>query len=261
MKTKKIALSFDFEECDLPRESAVEFPLEKGMRVSIPGANAVLDILERQGIKATFFCTANFAENAPGVMKRLIAGGHEIGSHGVDHWQQDETDPKRSKEAIEKRYGVTVYGYRQPRMFPVDDASLKAEGFLYNSSINPAFIPGRYCHFDVPRRPFMKAGLLQLPASVVPVIRFPLFWLALHLLPEFAYRWLVKFTLAVDGCFITYFHPWEFFQLGDHPEWKIPWMIRYHAGQDMSERLERFIVAMKKAGSHFVTLREVALDK
>ena len=259
MKKRTICLSFDFEECDLPRESGVDFPIEKGMEVSHAGAEIVLDILKRQGVRATIFCTLNFAERAPDIIRRILDEGHELAAHGVDHWHQDETDPRRCKEGLERLTGRTVVGYRQPRMFPVSDAELKAQGYAYNSSLNPAFVPGRYAHRTRPRRPFVKEGLLQIPASVVPVIRFPLFWLALHLLPEGFYRMLVRLTLAWDGRFVTYFHPWEFYPgLGDHPEWKIPGMIRRHAGRPLAERLARFIAAFKASGAEFRTLAEEA---
>lgn len=126
---KRVALSFDFEECDLPRERGVDFSLEEGMRLSIEGANALLDILERQGVRATFFCTLNFAQNAKAVMKRLIDGGNEIGAHGVDHFHQTAEDPILCKEGIEKLYNVKIDGYRQPRMFPVDDKVLLEHGY------------------------------------------------------------------------------------------------------------------------------------
>ena len=211
--SRRVALSFDFEECDLPRESGVDFPIEEGMKVSVEGANALLDLLERQEVRGTFFCTLNFAERAPDVMRRLIDGGHEIAAHGVDHFHQVPQDPFRCKEGLERLYGISVSGYRQPRMFPVDDAALAKAGYRYNSSLNPAFIPGRYMHLSEPRTIFVKDGLTQIPASVTPWIRFPLFWLALHLLPEWLYRVLVRRTLAHDGYFVTYFHPWEFSSL------------------------------------------------
>jgi len=255
MKNRIVCLSFDFEECDLPRESGVEFPIEKGMAVSTVGATAVLDVLKRQNVRATIFCTLNFAERAPEIVRRILDEGHELAAHGVDHWHQDETDPRRCKDGLERLTGRTVIGYRQPRMFPVSDAELKAQGYLYNSSLNPAFIPGRYAHLDVPRRPFVKDGLLQIPASVVPVIRFPLFWLALHLLPVWLYLLLVRVTLAWDGLFVTYFHPWEFHpELASHPEWKIPTLIRCHAGAPMVARLEQVIKSLKKSGASFMTL-------
>jgi len=244
---KRVALTFDFEECDLPRENGVDFSLEEGMRYSIEGAKAVLDVLERQGVKATFFCTLNFAERAPDVMARILKGGHEIAAHGVDHFHQSPEDPFRCKEGLARLLGVTVVGYRQPRMFPVDDASLAKAGYRYNSSLNPAFIPGRYMHLSTPRTMFEKGGLVQIPASVTPYLRFPLFWLALHLLPESLYLWLVRRTLAHDGSFVTYFHPWEFSSLADRAdELKLPRLVRPNLGKPMIGRLERFIEGLKK---------------
>ena len=256
---KKVCLSFDFEECDLPRESGVEFPIEEGMKVSSEGAHAVLDVLEKHGVRATFFCTLNFAERAPDVMKRIIAGGHEVAAHGVDHFHQIPEDPFRCKEGLERLFpGQTVVGYRQPRMFPVDDAALAKAGYEYNSSLNPAFVPGRYMHLTTPRTVFAKSGLLQVPASVTPWIRFPLFWLALHLLPEWLYRALVKRTLKHDGYFVTYFHPWEFSSLTDRAvELKVPRLIRMNLGRPMVGRLDRLITALKSSDTEFVAIKEL----
>jgi len=255
---KKVCLSFDFEECDLPRESGVDFPIEEGMRLSVEGADAVLDILERQGVRATFFCTLNFAERAPEVMRRIIDGGHEVAAHGVDHFRQVPEDPYLSKEGLERLYGVKVVGYRQPRMFPVDDAALAKAGYRYNSSLNPACIPGRYMHLNMPRTVFEQNGLKQIPASVTPLIRFPLFWLALHVLPEGVYRWLAKRVLAHDGYFVTYFHPWEFSSLAERAaELKVPRLIRFNLGKPMIGRLERLIVSLKAPDVEFVPIRDL----
>ena len=168
-----ILLSFDTEEFDVPREHGVDFSLEEGMKVSREGTNRILDVLKEQGVKATFFCTGNFAENAPEVMQRIMDEGHEVACHGVDHWQPKETDFAQSKEIVERVTGRKVYGYRQPRMFPVSDSEIARVGYTYNSSLNPAFIPGRYMHLTAPRTWFMKGDVMQIPASVTPWVRFP----------------------------------------------------------------------------------------
>ena len=87
-----ILLSFDTEEFDVPREHGVDFTLEQGMAVSKVGTNRILDVLKQNGVKATFFCTGNFAEQAPEVMQRIMDEGHEVACHGVDHWQPKDTD-------------------------------------------------------------------------------------------------------------------------------------------------------------------------
>ena len=254
-----VCLSFDFEECDLPREAGLDFSLEEGMKLSVEGAEAVLDVLKRHEVRATFFCTLNFATHAPSIMARLCAEGHEIAAHGVDHFHQVPEDPFLCKEGLERLCpGVTVVGYRQPRMFPVDDAALAKAGYRYNSSLNPAFVPGRYMHLSTPRTPFMKAGLLQVPASVTPLVRFPLFWLALHVLPEGLYHWLVRRTLRHDGLFVTYFHPWEFSSLADRAaELKVPRVVRVNLGKPMIGRLDRLVSDLKAHGAAFGTIAEV----
>jgi len=261
MKRLDVHLSFDFEECDLPREGGVDYPIERGMAVSTEGAHVILEVLRRRGVRATFFCTLNFAERAPEVMRRIIAEGHEVAAHGVDHFRQTPEDPFLCKTGLEQMYGVSVLGYRQPRMFPVDSAALARGGFRYNSSLNPAFIPGRYMHLTTPRTPFVSDGLVQIPASVTPWIRFPLFWLALHLLPEKLYGALVRWTLRHDGRFITYFHPWEFSEtfaaeagsLGVSP------LIRRNLGHAMGERLDRLIARLSELPNvSFLPLTDLA---
>lgn len=251
-----ILLSFDTEEFELPREHGVEISLEEGMKVSVYGTNKILDILQQNKVKATFFCTGNFAEHAPEVIERIKAEGHEIACHGVDHWVPKADDVFRSKEIVERVSGVKTYGYRQPRMFPVSDEDIEKAGYTYNSSLNPAFIPGRYMHLTTPRTWFMCNHVMEIPASVSPWFRIPLFWLALHNFPEKFYYWLVNRVLKHDGYFVTYFHPWEFFHLKEHPEYKAPFIIKNHSGDELAGRLDRFIKMLKGKGYEFITYHE-----
>ena len=240
----------------MPREHGVDFSLEEGMKVSVEGTNRILDILRKNEVKATFFCTGNFVQHAPDVVRRIMDEGHEVACHGVDHWQPKETDFACSKEIVERVTGRTVYGYRQPRMFPVVESEIKRVGYLYNSSLNPAFIPGRYMHLTEPRTYFMKDGVLQIPASVTPWFRFPLFWLSLHNLPWTWYKVLANWTLRHDGYFVTYFHPWEFYDLKEHPEFKMPFIIRNHSGREMADRLDRLIAQFRRHHYEFITYTE-----
>lgn len=253
-----ILLSFDTEEFDVPRESGVDFPLSRAMEVSRHGTERILDILDRHGVKATFFCTTNFAENAPDIMQRIVSTGHEVAAHGCDHWQPEPADVFRAKKRLEELTGLSVEGYRQPRMFPVSDDDIRSAGYLYNSSLNPCFIPGHYNHLDKPRTCFMRDGVLQIPASVTPWVRFPLFWLALHNLPLWLYKLLARRTVAHDGYLSTYFHPWEFYPLGEHPEFKVGFVSRNHAGVEMERRLDSLIRMFVDRGEKFTTYADFA---
>lgn len=251
-------LSFDTEEFDVPRERGVEFPLAEAMRVSVYGTNRILDILRDNNVRATFFCTTNFATNAPEVMKRILDEGHEVAAHGCDHWHPVPEDVANSKRILEELTGRPVLGYRQPRMFPVSEKEIKRCGYLYNSSLNPTFIPGHYMHLNVPRTPFMLDGVLQIPASVTPWVRFPMFWLAYHHLPAGLYRSLAKRILRHDGYFTTYFHPWEFYPSGDHPELKLSWVHNKNAGPEMQRRLDALVKFLLRQGAEFITFIEFA---
>lgn len=248
-----VLLSFDTEEFDVPREHGVDISLEEGMKVSIFGTNCILDILKANDVKATFFCTANFVLNAPDMMQRIIAEGHEVACHGCDHFNPKSSDVRDSKKIIEDVLGIKCYGYRQPRMFPVDDTEIEECGYSYNSSLNPACIPGRYMHLTTPRTFFMKGNVMQIPASVTPYFRIPLFWLALHNFPESLYHSFVNLVIKHDGYFTTYFHPWEFYELKEHPEFKIPFIIKNNSGKVLIRRLDRFIKMLKSKGEDFIT--------
>ena len=113
-------------------------------------------------------------------------------------------------------------------------------------------------HLGTPRTHFMQDGVLQIPASVTPWVRFPLFWLSCHNLPFFLYRWLCRRTLRHDGYLVTYFHPWEFYELNEHPEFGLPFIVRNNSGRGMIKRLDRWIASFKGEGASFITYSEFA---
>jgi hypothetical protein len=67
---------------------------------------------------------------------------------------------------------------------------------------------------------------------------------------------MVRRTVNHDGYFVTYFHPWEFFDLKEHPEFKMPFIIKNHSGRQMMERLGNLIAMLKRGGHEFITYTE-----
>lgn len=264
MLKNKVLLSFDVEEFDLPREHGGEISLEEGVKVSSDGLMKILELLKRCEVKATFFVTGNFARLRPDLVRAILDDGHEVGCHGVDHFNPLASDVHESKKIIEKVVGVKVFGYRQPRMFKIDYAELKRSGFLYDSSVNPAWVPGRYNHRDVPRKAFLRDGVYEVPVSVATKIRVPLFWLALHLFPVRIYLSGVFETIKKTGYFATYFHPWEFSEL-IRGYGAVPSYIKLNSGEKMIARLEKVILKLKKRNFDFVGYKEyvsqLSLDK
>jgi len=190
------------------------------------------------------------------VIARIKGEGHEVACHGVDHWRPQASDVERSKEIVERVAGVRVRGYRQPRMFAVSDEAIERAGYSYNSSLNPAFIPGKYMHLNAPRTWFWRGRVMQIPASVTPWVRFPLFWLALHNLPFWLYLWMARRVIRKDGYLVTYFHPWEFYPLREHPEYKTLWIVRRNSGDALERRLDRLIKRLSADGQEFITFSE-----
>lgn len=251
---RKVLLSFDVEEFDLPREHGGKISVKRGVKVSSQGLERILKVLDRTGVKATFFVTGNFVAENPEIVKRIFAAGHEIGAHGVDHFNPKPSDVAQAKRIIERAVGGQVEGWRQPRMQKIEYRELKRCGYTYDSSVNPAWIPGRYNNLSVPRRAYEVEGVAEIPTSVATVFRVPVFWLALHVFPFGLYWWLAKRSLAETGYFATYFHPWEFAEIREFGE--VPAYIKLNSGEKLVKRLEKLILKLKELDFSFVTYKQ-----
>lgn len=97
-------------------------------------------------------------------------------------------------------------------------------------------------------------------ASVTPIVRFPLFWLAYHNLPATLYRKLALWTWKEDGYFLTYFHPWEFTSLSDRKELKLPFIMTNHSGCGMERRLDALIRFFKDKRAPFGTYTQFSQE-
>lgn len=236
-----ILLSFDIEEFEMPREYGDPISFDEQIKVSSEGTIKILNLLKEHNIKATFYTTANFAQNAKNIVERIIAEGHELASHGFYHDHFKPEHLKQSKEFLEQLSGTVVKGYRMARMMPVPEAEVFKAGYIYNSSINPTFLPGRYNKLNEPRTYFKREDVWQLPASVTPLLRFPLFWISFHNLPLLVYRSLAKRVLKKDGYLNIYFHPWEFMPIGPKSKYNFPFYVTKNTDNKMIDRLSKFI--------------------
>jgi Polysaccharide deacetylase len=248
---KLILLSFDLEEFDIPEEYGQPVEDSIKFKVSSQGLESVLALLDRLDIKATFFITANYAIHHPSKILE-IAQNHEIASHGFYHSSFEVADLAKSKQALEEIIGKPVVGFRMARLQEVSDREIQSAGYLYNSSMNPTYLPGRYNNLSKPRIPYHSERLLNVPVSVTPWIRFPLFWLSFKNLPLPIYQVLSKLTLDWDAYLNLYFHPWEFTSLRGY---QLPGYVKRHSGQKMCDRLERYLKFMKHQGT-FATFSE-----
>ena len=247
-----ILLTFDLEEFDLPLEYNIEINQQTQLDISTKGLKNLLDVLKRNKVVATFFTTAYYAENNISLIQELISDGHEIASHFYYHSDYNPSHILQSKLKLEEITNQKVAGIRIPRLRKTDINLIKDAGYLYDSSLNPTFLPGRYNNFFKPRTLFTDSGtnLFILPFSVSPVIRVPLFWLTFKNISYQIFIFLCMQTIHKDSYLHLYFHPWEFTDLSD---FKIPSYIKRKSGKKMIDRLDNFIKLMKGRGK-FVTI-------
>jgi peptidoglycan/xylan/chitin deacetylase (PgdA/CDA1 family) len=250
---KSVLLSFDIEEFDIPEEYGQLIDEKTQFEVSLRGLESILLLLEQLEIRATFFVTANFAIHHESIIQK-ISHKHEIASHGFYHSSFSLEDLEKSKKALEQLTNKSVTGFRMARLMEVDDRELQKAGYKYNSSMNPTYIPGRYNNFFKKRTAYYSNELLNIPVSVTPIIRFPLFWLSFKNLPLSWIKLASQITLQHDSYLCIYFHPWEF---TDIKSFQLPNLIKKYSGSEMVDRLEKYLIGLKNQGE-FITFSEFA---
>jgi hypothetical protein len=179
---------------------------------------------------------------------------HELASHGYYHGHFDASkDLLSSKQLLESLSDKTITGFRMARMQYVEESEILKAGYTYHSSLNPTWIPGRYDHRDKPTKPFFEKGLWNVPASVSPWLRIPLFWLSFKNFPLWIYTLLAKRTLRKQEYLNIYFHPWEFADLSKYP---LPAHVKKGHNGPLLDKLRTFLKQMKGVGE-FTTMAKM----
>lgn len=223
------AMSVDVEEYF--QVSAFERHIDRGAWDSLPprverNIDRILALFSGRGVKATFFFLGWIAERHPELVRRVVAEGHELASHGWSHVRVTQQNPDefradviRTRKLLEDIGGVPVIGYRaasysigRDNLWALD--VLQETGHLYSSSIYP-IRHDLYGMPEAPRFPFHPKGgtLLEVPVTTVEFggRKFPCGGGGyFRLLPYGVFRWGLSRVNEHDrqsGVF--YFHPWE----------------------------------------------------
>jgi polysaccharide deacetylase family protein (PEP-CTERM system associated) len=186
----------------------------------------LLRIFDDAGIKATFFTLGWVAERYPALIRRIVAAGHELASHGWNHTRadsQDEaqfrTDIRKTKSLLEDLSGLPILGYRAatfsigPKNMWAFDV-LQDEGYRYSSSLYP-IRHDLYGDTAAPRTPFHPHSLplIEVPMTTVRWFgrNFPCAGGGyFRLLPYAVSRLNMRRVNRDDGqACVFYFHPWE----------------------------------------------------
>ena len=189
-----------------------------GPRTGVP---RLLRILERRGVRATFFVPGYTAERHPDAVRAIRDAGHEIAHHGYCHEpvfrataEEEERYLLRGLEALDRVAGVRPVGWRAPWWETTSrtPAILARHGFRYDSSLMDA------------DRPYLLAASAE--AGAPTLIEIPIQW-ALDDWEQYAFlpgltgsgviespaKVLELWTLELEalvaegGCFVLTMHP------------------------------------------------------
>ena len=191
--------------------------------------DTLLELFDTKNIKATFFVLGWVAERYPDIVKKIVAQGHELASHGYSHQLVYSQSPEvfqeetyKSKQILEEQGQQAVVGYRAAS-YSITAKSLWALdiladlGFTWDSSIFP-IKHDNYGMPGSPERPYnivtssgamitefplttAKIGSLSVPAAGGGYFRqYPYF------LSKFLFN---RASLNQTRPQIFYLHPWE----------------------------------------------------
>ena len=239
----------------------------------VASTERLLAMLAAHGARATFFVLGRVAAAHPELVERILAAGHEVGSHGHAHqfaYRQTPDafarDLDASLVALARAGAPEIRDFRAP-FFSVTRRSLwaldvlAAAGILRDSSIMPALNP-RYGIPTAPLGPNLiqtatGATIQELPVSCLGLgpLRVPFaggFYLRAFPLRLVAAA--IGWTLSRGRPVVLYLHPWELDP--DQPRLPVPARIaatRYHRLHCTARKLDALLASFR-----WGTLAEVA---
>ena len=146
-------------------------------------ADALLKLMQDAGARATWFFLGEVAEKFPGLVRRVVEAGHELGVHGFHHHRVSTLGPgrfldsvQRAKQVVEAAGGCEAPGFRAVDFsigvgteWALDE--LLDAGFLWDASVFPMTLP-RYGVSGAPLLPHWARTPLGRRIFRVPVTVF-----------------------------------------------------------------------------------------
>ncbi|MCD6309218.1 MAG: polysaccharide deacetylase family protein, partial [Candidatus Eremiobacteraeota bacterium] len=191
----------------------------------------ILDLLEKYGARATFFFMGYWAKQKPGLVKKVMNCGHEIGCHGYYHHRvyemgkvKFEEDLTMALSCLEELTGRKTNCYRAPEWSIRKCARwafdiLAKRGIKYDSSIMPTIYLGDPKACPLPYSIKTKYGeITEVPPTVIdtPIGRLPVSGgLFLRAFPYSIIKNRFLYLNQNDRPAVIYVHPWEL--IPDHP--------------------------------------------
>ena len=231
---RNVALTVDVEQ-DVP-------PFLDTWRGMEEGVPALLKLLSKHDVRATFFATGQAAKLYPKLIKQ-ISRSHEVACHGYEHERFDRLDFREQLRRIElatkiltKVVGRRPLGFRAPNFKPNKHtfAALERAGYVYDASI---------ASYNIEKRP-KKSKLIEIPNT------WPSSFLRMS--PALSTRAL-RACLATLPLTVLDFHVWEVVKMTG-----VRFDCRFATGETTLRRLDKVLSYLLARKAKFVLMREVA---
>jgi polysaccharide deacetylase family protein (PEP-CTERM system associated) len=220
--------------------------------------DAVLDLLDELGVRATCFVVGYVAQEHPDLVRQIARRGHEVASHGFHHRAMQyltpatfERDLRESIRVLSNITGTAVRGFRAPAF------SLRAEhrwafpimaeaGLTYDSSVRLIW-PAGASGVEMLIRTAAAAGIVEIPGLAVGIgpLGVPLGGGGgLRFLPVALSRWGAA-AVAGQRLVPLYLHPYDIGPWPDYPwpRWPFIGRLRVAAFNTLQRVGRRRIVA------------------
>jgi peptidoglycan-N-acetylglucosamine deacetylase len=263
---QRVALTVDLEEWYHGQVALGKDPPRRPKQ-AVESTLPLLDLFRRRGVRATFFTVGEVVLEAPDLMERVAADGHEVGCHGFSHRSLRDLGARGlrrelgdSLAAFRRVLGPAFQplGFRAP-LFSIDKRTpwalplLCAAGYRYDSSIFPMRTP-LYGSPGAPVRPYRastgnpeepaaEGGFPEYPAAIASLgpLRLPAGGgVYFRFLPPPVFSRLLR--RAGDPASF-YLHPWETNPATPRVEGLSWWhsRLRHHGYGGALSRLDRLL--------------------
>jgi len=164
---------------------------------------------------------------------------------------------KKSKFILENIIHKKVVGFRAPNMRLKSLNLLDNLDMMYDSSIHPTWIPGRYNNFFKRRGTYIENRILEIPVSTVPVFRIPFSYVWFKIFGLRYAKSCTKVALSSSDYIDIYFHSFDF---EDINEANVPFDLKV-GNHLMESRLEQYILWCKSQGLQSITMQQFSIEE
>lgn len=274
--TKYAVFTMDVEAfADTECISALGTPVDVDL---LDGFDEYIRILDKHGIKSTFFTVGKLAPRIADRIKKYIQNGHRLALHSYEHvapmdldLRQFREQTRKAKQQLSEMFHTEVEGFRAP-CFSLDKARLdilRELGFRYDSSHLDFLKANHTVKLDLSSFKqlregiFRKNGFYEFGLSKQKIFGqpYPISGGGYVRLGNWDFiKSLIWQYIRRNNYYVFYLHPFELTRqkIPFFKELKLHDKIYLKAGiGSYGSHVEQIIIMLKKCGYSFVTFEEL----